>query len=155
MVSGDVGLALLAVRHSRRLNSSEPPTAPIISKINYKKHLVAHLPPRPVGGLDYTVKSSRPVAVKLRKVNQVDWFFIVPMIMNIPIGLCALYFIDVIGLKKSLWICTTCSTIGFSIRLSTLFHDGSNYDNCEKKINETDIDGYSQLHVGPKFSAAL
>ena len=102
-------------------------------------------------------RGSKAKIIEPRKVNQVDWFFIVPMIMNIPIGLCALYFIDGIGLKKSLWICTTCSTIGNSVRLMTLFHDGSNFDGCEEDINGTisDIEGYSQFHVGSEFSVIL
>ena len=69
------------------------------------------------------------------KVNQVDWFYTVPMILNIPIGLFALYFVDMIGLKKTLWICTSCCTIGSFIQLTTLFHDGSNYDDCKKRKN--------------------
>ena len=91
--------------------------------------------------------------IKQTKVNQVDWFFILPMIMNIPIGLCALYFTDLIGLKKSLWICTTCTTIGNFIRSATLFHDGSNYDHCKQNINEpiSDKDGVFSMKLGSDF----
>jgi len=74
------------------------------------------------------------------KVNQVDLFYTVPMILNIPIGLFGLYFVDIIGLKKTLWFCTLCCTIGNFIRLATLFHDGSNYDDCKQSINGIVID---------------
>ena len=74
------------------------------------------------------------------KVNQVDWFYTVPMISIIPVGLFGLYFVDMIGLKKTLWICTSCCTIGSLIQLTTLFHDGSNYDDCKESINGIVID---------------
>jgi len=84
-------------------------------------------------------------------------FLIVPAIINVPMGLCALYFIDIIGLKKSIWICTTLSTIGNLIRLGTLFHDGSNYEDCEQNRTGiiSDTGECPQFHLGYDFSSSL
>ena len=51
------------------------------------------------------------------KVNQVDWFYIVVVLMQIPVGLFALYFVDFIGLKKTFWISTSLNVIGTGLRL--------------------------------------
>ena len=51
------------------------------------------------------------------KVNQVDWFYIVAVLMQIPVGLFALYFVDFIGLKKTFWISTSLNVIGTGLRL--------------------------------------
>ena len=50
-------------------------------------------------------------------VNQVDWFYIVQNLTNIPVGLLTIYFVDFIGLKKSFWIGTTFHAIGTGVRL--------------------------------------
>ena len=51
------------------------------------------------------------------KVNQVDWLYIVQMLANIPTGLFVLYFVDIIGLKKSFWMSTTLNVVGTCVRL--------------------------------------
>ena len=51
------------------------------------------------------------------KVNQVDWFYIVIVLTQIPVGLFALYFVDFIGLKKTFWISTSLNVIGTGLRL--------------------------------------
>lgn len=63
-------------------------------------------------------------------VNQVDIFSIVFMIVGVPVGIFGIYIIDKIGLKWSMWVAVTCNTIGTGIRLGTMFHDGSNIENC-------------------------
>ena len=39
------------------------------------------------------------------------------MIAHLLVGLCALYFVDIIGLKKSFWIGSTLGLIGTCVRL--------------------------------------
>ena len=46
------------------------------------------------------------------KVNQVDIFSIVFMIVGVPVGIFGIYIIDKIGLKWSMWVAVTCNTIG-------------------------------------------
>ena len=53
----------------------------------------------------------------MKKVNQVDWFYIVQMLVHLPVGLFTLYFVDFIGLKKSFWISTSLNVIGTALRL--------------------------------------
>ena len=53
----------------------------------------------------------------IKKVNQVDWFYIVQNLTYVPFGLLTIYFVDFIGLKKSVWICTTFNAIGSGVRL--------------------------------------
>ena len=49
---------------------------------------------------------------------------IVQMLVNIPVGLFGLYFVDFIGLKKSFWIGTAFNVIGTGFRLGGVICDG-------------------------------
>ena len=53
----------------------------------------------------------------MTKVNQVDWFYIVQMLVHVPVGLFTLYFVDFIGLKKSFWISTAFNVVGTGVRM--------------------------------------
>ena len=53
----------------------------------------------------------------MSKVKQVDWFYIVLMIVHLPVGLLTLYFVDFIGLKKTFWISTSLNVFGSGVRL--------------------------------------
>ena len=53
----------------------------------------------------------------MKKVNQVDWFYILQMLVHLPVGLFTLYFVDFIGLKKTFWISTSLNIIGTGLRL--------------------------------------
>ena len=46
-----------------------------------------------------------------------DWFYIVQTLTYVPFGILAIYLVDIIGLKKSLWIGTTFNVIGTGVRL--------------------------------------
>ena len=50
-------------------------------------------------------------------MHQVDWFFIIQMATKVPAGFLALYYVDVIGLKKSFWIVSSFGLIGTCVRL--------------------------------------
>ena len=53
----------------------------------------------------------------IKKVNQVDWFYIVAMLAYVPVGLFGLYFVDFIGLKKSFWVGNAFNVVGTGFRL--------------------------------------
>ena len=59
----------------------------------------------------------------MQKVNQVDWFYTVAMLANVPIGLLGLYFVDFIGFKKSFWIGNVFNVIGTGFRLGGVIFD--------------------------------
>ena len=48
----------------------------------------------------------------IKKVNQVDIFSIVFMIVGVPVGIFGIYIIDKIGLKWSMWVAVSCNTLG-------------------------------------------
>ena len=52
-----------------------------------------------------------------------DWFFTVQMLAHVPAGFFALYFVDIIGLKKSLWIGSTFGIIGTCVRIGGFLND--------------------------------
>ena len=45
------------------------------------------------------------------------------MLVNVPVGLLGLYFVDFIGLKKSFWIGTAFNVIGTGFRLGEVLCD--------------------------------
>ena len=45
------------------------------------------------------------------------------MLVNVPVGLLGLYFVDFIGLKKSFWIGTAFNVIGTGFRLGGVICD--------------------------------
>jgi len=83
------------------------------------------------------------------KVNQVDWFYIVQMLAYVPVGLFTLYIVDIIGLKKSLWISSAFNAVGTGLRLVTAFHDGSSHENCQN--NTTDVEYSNWYCPSPKW----
>ena len=52
--------------------------------------------------------------------------------MSLPAALFSFYFVDGIGFKKTVWLIAMCFSIGLTMRLGTLFHDGSKNENCDK-----------------------
>ena len=55
--------------------------------------------------------------------NQVDLFSVLFMLVGIPVGFVAIYCVDIIGLRKSIWIAAAFNLAGSVVRLSTLFHE--------------------------------
>ena len=54
--------------------------------------------------------------------------------MSLPAALFSFYFVDGIGFKKTVWLIATCLSTGLTMRLGTLFHDGSNGESCDNNI---------------------
>ena len=52
--------------------------------------------------------------------------------MSLPAALFSFYFVDGIGFKKTVWLIAGFVSIGLTLRLGTLFHDGSKNEHCEK-----------------------
>ena len=70
----------------------------------------------------------------MQKVHQVDLFSIVLMGVSIPAAFFSFYYVDGIGFKKTMWMIAASSCSGLTMRLGTLFHEGTNNEFCQKNI---------------------